>query len=377
MSKIMVRRIKKKISNNKVRLLFIIFFLLISCIGTSYSLLNTVGEISGGATIVTDGKKCDKNIELDYVIAGEWSHNGEYFKSYKITITNNSDDPLSGWEIVAKGPSDLDVSFGSVTTTINNDNSLLLKDVGWNSIINAHSKIEVEICFYSIESNFSLSLFSFEGCDIFDDNDDDVVSPGDVQLTGIEIIPSEFTISVGEIVTLRVVKNPVNATGAISFSSSNNQIVTVDEFGQVTGVSEGSATIKAISDSGLVALSNVKVELESKPPVVPNFFDLNMTVEYTNRYSYENTFQFDLYLTNNMEREIRNFKILLDLPLGTEFSFWTNPGFTQNGNELDVSIYDYNTFKNGEAIYVSGIVTLPPGYYGADYTKMPIINIVS
>lgn len=64
-------------------------------------------------------------------------------------------------------------------------------------------------------------------------------------LESISVHPGAVTIKVGENVALTAVKNPVNAEGEMTWSSSNDAVATVDSTGKVTAAGVGTATITA------------------------------------------------------------------------------------------------------------------------------------
>lgn len=63
--------------------------------------------------------------------------------------------------------------------------------------------------------------------------------------TGIGVAPAEANLSVGEILNLIATITPNGATGTVTFASSSDSVATVDEFGKVTAVGDGTATITA------------------------------------------------------------------------------------------------------------------------------------
>lgn len=87
-----------------------------------------------------------------------------------------------------------------------------------------------------------------------------------INLKGISINKKEITIKEKSTENLSIIYNPTNATNKkITWRSSNNNVVTVDVNGKVTGIKAGSATITAVSnDGGFVATTKVTVEAISK-----------------------------------------------------------------------------------------------------------------
>lgn len=84
-----------------------------------------------------------------------------------------------------------------------------------------------------------------------------------VAVTGMAVDPKTLTIAVTAMDTILANVVPVNATNkAVTFTSSDNAIATVNAQGVVAGVAEGSATITATTvDGGFTATTAVTVTL--------------------------------------------------------------------------------------------------------------------
>ena len=85
--------------------------------------------------------------------------------------------------------------------------------------------------------------------------------PATVQVTGITLDKTEVSIKEGESVTLTPTVKPDNATNkAVTWTSGNESVATVDSDGKVTGVKAGTATIiAATQDGGKIATCAVTV----------------------------------------------------------------------------------------------------------------------
>ena len=94
----------------------------------------------------------------------------------------------------------------------------------------------------------------------------------DLSVKGIRLNAEELTVNVNETVQILVSIKPKNATNkTITWSTSDKNIATV-EGGEVKGISEGTATITAKSDNGIIATCKVIVvakENSLSDPVVP------------------------------------------------------------------------------------------------------------
>lgn len=64
-----------------------------------------------------------------------------------------------------------------------------------------------------------------------------------VKCKSVKMNVTKGTIGIGEVLTLNAITTPLNATGKQVWSSSNKKVATVTQYGAVTGVGIGSATI--------------------------------------------------------------------------------------------------------------------------------------
>ena len=83
------------------------------------------------------------------------------------------------------------------------------------------------------------------------------VSKSAISLDGLTM-QSKLTMDKGGNFTLTAVKNPVNAAGEITYTSSKNDVATIDAAGEITAVSTGTTTITAICN-GKTATCEVTV----------------------------------------------------------------------------------------------------------------------
>lgn len=91
----------------------------------------------------------------------------------------------------------------------------------------------------------------------------DTISPQAVVApTSIAVAPSSATLDEGESASLATAVAPANATNkAVTWTSSDSSVATVDETGIVTAVASGTATITAtsVADSSLTATCSITV----------------------------------------------------------------------------------------------------------------------
>ncbi len=92
-----------------------------------------------------------------------------------------------------------------------------------------------------------------------------VVSNATVSVTGVSLNKTSVTLTEGETMTLTATVSPTNATNkAVSWSSSNTSVATVDSTGKVTAKAEGTATITVkTSDGSKKATCAVTVKAKS------------------------------------------------------------------------------------------------------------------
>ena len=85
---------------------------------------------------------------------------------------------------------------------------------------------------------------------------------GDIPVTGVSVVPTAGSVTVGQTLALTASVAPADATNkAVTWSSSSDSIATVSDDGVVTGVAEGDATITVTTeDGGFTATCDVTVE---------------------------------------------------------------------------------------------------------------------
>ena len=89
----------------------------------------------------------------------------------------------------------------------------------------------------------------------------------------ITIDDAPTTLKEEETSVLKYTITPENASGKVTWSSSDNNIMTVDEYGKVTAIKEGVATIKVTTFNGLS--NSVRIQVEKKEVLVT---DINLSV---------------------------------------------------------------------------------------------------
>lgn len=106
-----------------------------------------------------------------------------------------------------------------------------------------------------------------------------VTPPDPVAVTGVSLNKNATTIAIGANETLTATITPANADNqAVTWSSNNTAVVSVDQTGKVTGVSAGTATITVTTQDGnKTATCTVTVPDPSAAPVAVTGVSLNKT----------------------------------------------------------------------------------------------------
>lgn len=82
-----------------------------------------------------------------------------------------------------------------------------------------------------------------------------------VEVTGITGDWADASMTVGDSMTLRVAVEPADATNKeVTYSSSDDSVATVDEYGNITAVSAGTATITVTADGGVYETKTITVK---------------------------------------------------------------------------------------------------------------------
>ncbi len=106
-----------------------------------------------------------------------------------------------------------------------------------------------------------------------------VTPPDPVSVTGVSLNKTSTTIAIGASETLTATITPANADNqAVTWSSNNTAVATVNQTGKVTGVSAGTATITVTTQDGnKTATCTVTVPDPSADPVAVTGVSLNKT----------------------------------------------------------------------------------------------------
>lgn len=193
------------------------------------------------------------------------------------------------------------------------------------------------------------------------------VSSTEVTLNSIILNRTELNLLVGNTSTLIATKNPENAPGDIVWDSSDSNIVSVDQSGNIEAKSIGTAVITASVGNISAQCTVVVSEQSSDAPLMANIIvtgSNNDTEIWNGR----------LTITNNSDRNITNWSVTIALPSGSSCNIWNMPG---NTSRTDLT-FSGNSLSVGASIDFDGSFRLPAGYNWADYLgkEIPITNVI-
>ncbi|APQ16448.1 Ig-like domain-containing protein [Maribacter hydrothermalis] len=238
--------------------------------------------------------------------------------------------------LIAPNPADyvVYVYFGSTTslniTTLNiyNSNNSIVKTFN-----NPNAVLDGEN-YRLVISDLPVGDYVVEGISDFGSHQIDFTIQREVvAVTGLNLDVSEASVQIATIKTLNASIIPSNASNQTLFwNSSNNSIATVDVFGNVSGISEGTALITATTeDGGFTASATITVGTEPISDVVmlmaPNpadyvvyvFFDSpsQLNINTLNIYNASNTLVKTFNNPSSVLVEGDNYRLLInDLPVG-------------------------------------------------------------
>lgn len=371
MKRIKLRKLRKSIGKNKVKILVVALIVLVLIISTGYAILNTNLNINGSATIGKE-ETCDLNVSGDLTINTSWGGgDGTTVYNATLTVKNNSNEDIVGWTIKIKGPSDLIVQTNA-DITVDDNGVITLTNLSWNGMINVDNSLQLDLGIRTVETELNIEYITFNGCKVYgtgavipDEPDDPDPT---IELTNLELSPSEYTMTIGETVTLQTIKTPSNAGADLSYSSSDESVATVSSNGTVTALKEGTTTI-TVSSGSISATSTIIVEstkIPSTDEVEVKFAQSAYWGDISNGYA----MNFSITITNNSENTINSVKFNLGLPDNSTYSVWTN-GASVTNNDFTYS----SELASSSNVIIYGQVALPAGYDINDYLNPTISNI--
>lgn len=281
------------------------------------------------------------------------------------TITNNTDQAISNWKVIMsnlpKSATDIG-EWNHVIVKNDIENGILIfGPKEWNITISAGAELSVHFSFIATElvdqSKFKIAMY-------YGTIDPEEPNPGEeTELTALSLSPSSKTIKVGETLNLEVIKTPSTATNRLTWTSSNEQVATVDADGKVTALAVGTTTI-TVSSGNITATSNITVEETVTPPSTEG-----LTAKFDVTASWASSIQFRITITNNTGNDIQGCKFNLDVPEGSTYTIWSNA--TNSGNNIS---YNQSIASNASA-EIYGQIDLPEGYLVENYLSPSITNL--
>lgn len=193
-----------------------------------------ITAIKDGVTMVEAITPSGKKVDLEVIVQSEEVAIIKTIAVSKIDIKNTNLSLTSGatyqlvYTVLPTNATDKSIMWETNDARIAtvNDSGLITARMEGNVVLNAYYRT-------TLLATINVSVKSL-----------------DVELTSLELAPSELTISKGESFQLSTTYIPSNVKDKQTiYSSSNSNIVSVDGTGKVTAKSEGVATITAISNN--------------------------------------------------------------------------------------------------------------------------------
>lgn len=195
----------------------------------SYATANSVSSGTKVSTITPDSV-----VTLEAV--GSDSNTGRIY----------SNDTYTEWRFYSSGSGTLKITVANGYELLSASGQIGTSNYGTPSTVNftvTDNKVE-----YSPGSNFNVKSLSITYAPI----------PTIIEPTGISLNESELTIDVGEEVQLTATLEPEGAEGTVIWSSSDEDVATVEN-GLITAVAEGTATITAKINDDITAECEITV----------------------------------------------------------------------------------------------------------------------
>ena len=342
-----------------------ICFLFLFVVGIIYAQVSQTLFLTGTVR-VKEQKKPEVTVKIT---KQEMIREGEYTVRYNLdyTITNNTDQAISNWKVIMsnlpKSATDIG-EWNHVIVKNDIENGILIfGPKEWNITISAGAELSIHFSFVASElvdqTKFKIAMYYGTI-----DPEEPEPDPGEeTELTALSLSPSSKTIKIGEKLNLEVTKTPSTATNTLTWSSSNEQVATVDANGKVTALAVGTTTI-TVSSGNITATANITVKENVTPPTIEG-----LTAKFEVTASWASSIQFRITITNNTENDIQGCNFNLDVPEGSTYTIWSNA--TNSGNNI---LYNQSIAGNASA-EIYGQIDLPEGYLAEDYLSPNITNL--
>ena len=199
-------------------------------------------------------------------------------KELSITIDARTDVPVTGVLLSANTLSLTENQTATLTATVEPSNATN-KDVTWASSNNAVVTVDQNGNVEAVGAGTATITVTAQGDSTKSASCTVTVTASTVPVTGVSLNKDSLALGVGDSETLTATVKPEDATNkAVTWTSSNSTVATVDQNGVVTAVAPGTATITVTTaDGGFTATCTVTVRPDV-PPANPNY---RITVEAT------------------------------------------------------------------------------------------------
>ncbi|WP_394749128.1 Ig-like domain-containing protein [Spongiimicrobium salis] len=241
-----------------------------------------VNWISGNTGIAT----VDQNGNVTAVSEGVTSitaisaENGTITDSGTVTVTG-AVIPVTGITVIPQdltlGIGDVD-SFNATITPANATNPAVNWISGNTNIVTVDQNGNVTAV---SEGNTSVTAISVENGAITDSGNV-TVTAASIPVTGIRVSPNSLILEIGDADTFSAEIIPANATNQnVNWISGDSNVVTVDQFGNITAIAEGSTTVTAISveNGSITDFGDVTVTTATIPVTGISVSPDNLTLE--------------------------------------------------------------------------------------------------
>lgn len=372
MKKIRKRQLKNKITKNKSKIVVIVCVIFVLFLSVGYGVSTTLITLNGSATIGEESN-CKDKVSGTYNLNTFWNgeNNNKHYSSI-LKIKNEGTESIPSWIIKIKGPRDIQIQVNA-NVTKTDDGILTLTPYSWNSVIDVGKELSLDFISITVEDNFEPVYITFNDCKIYGNGivtpDPEPIDPT-IKLTNLELSPSKYEMIVSEKITLNTIKTPNNATAILNYISSDTNVATVSQTGEVTAISKGTVIITVTSGT-ISATSTIIVKEKEETPITPDGIDLKFVqTGYWGDISTGQSMDFNITITNNSENNINSCSFLLGLPSGTKYSIWTGNVSVNDGSFI------YNAQLNTNSnIIIYGQVTLPSGYDINNYLSPSITKV--
>ncbi len=143
-----------RFKRNRAIYIFFVFSFWVLFISVGYSLLSQNLTIIGkGNLVINEPELPDYSTEYT---EESWGSGNLYFYNFYITITNNTDKAIYGWNLLIDVPSDTQISSYWDTTSVLEGNKLTLINLNYNGYIDGKKSVTIGITLKTSVANLKL-----------------------------------------------------------------------------------------------------------------------------------------------------------------------------------------------------------------------------